>query len=384
MPVDRVVIVGASLAGWSLARTLRSAGWAGSLVVVGDEPHRPYDRPPLSKAYLHGDLDDAGLSLLVDDEGQDVDFVLGSPAVGLEGRTVTLADGKTLTGDEVVIATGTTPRMLPAAAGLRGVFTLRTKDDSAALRAALVPGAHLVVIGAGFIGAEVASTASRLGASVTVVDAVAQPMAHVFGPELAAVVTGLHAEHQVQLLPGVTVAGFSSQDGRVTGVELGDGRVLPADAVVVGIGVRPMTDWLASSGVAIDNGVIVDPAGRTNLPGVWACGDVARYPSARGGGAIRVEHWTHAREHGAAVAKGLLGEPVEYDPVPYVWSEQYGVMLQFAGFVRPGDEVEIVDGDPAEYRFVAAYRREGKLVATLGARIPRTFIKLRKELLRPS
>jgi 3-phenylpropionate/trans-cinnamate dioxygenase ferredoxin reductase subunit len=280
-----------------------------------------------------------------------------------------------------VIATGTTPRLLPAAAGLRGVHTLRTRDDSDALRAAFVPGANVVVIGAGFIGAEVASTATKLGASVTVVDAVAQPMAHVFGPELAGVVTGLHARNDVSLLTGVTVTGFPSQDGRVTGVALGDGQVLPADAVVVGIGVRPVTEWLAGSGVALDNGVLVDSAGRTTVPGVWACGDVARYPSVRGGGAIRVEHWTHAREHGAAVAKALLGEPIEYDPVPYVWSEQYGVMVQFAGFVRPGDEVEVVDGDLADYRFVAAYRRAGKLVAVMGARIPRTFTKLRRELL---
>jgi NADPH-dependent 2,4-dienoyl-CoA reductase/sulfur reductase-like enzyme len=378
--MDRVVIVGASLAGWSLARSLRSAGWAGSLVLIGDEPHRPYDRPPLSKAYLHGDLDDEGLSLIVEGEGEDVDFVLGSPVTGLKGRTVSLANGSSYEGDAVVIATGTTPRMLPAAAGLNGVYTLRTKDDAIALRSEFEPGARVVVIGAGFIGAEVASTASKLGASVTVVDAVEQPMAHVFGPEMAAVVTGLHAKHDVPLLTGVSVKGFNSADGRVTGVEIGGGQILPADVVVVGIGVRPVTEWLEGSGVELENGVVVDGSGRTNVPGVWACGDVARYPSVRGGGSIRVEHWTHAREHGAAVAKALLGEVVRYDPVPYVWSEQYGVLVQFAGFVRPGDAVEIVDGDPAEYRFVAAYRREGKLVAALGARIPRAFVKLRKEL----
>jgi 3-phenylpropionate/trans-cinnamate dioxygenase ferredoxin reductase subunit len=378
--VDRVVIVGASLAGWSLARTLRSAGWEGSLVVVGEEPHRPYDRPPLSKSYLRGDLDAAGLSLLVDGEGEDVEFVLGSAAVGVAERTVTLANGAALTGDAVVIATGTTPRTLPMAAGLSGVHTLRTKDDSDALRAAVVPGARVVVIGAGFIGAEVASTASRMGGSVTVVDAVAEPMAHIFGSPMAAVVTGLHAKHEVPLLTGVTVAGFAATDGQVAGVELGDGTVLPADVVVIGIGVRPATSWLEGSGVELDNGVVVDSAGRTSVEGVWACGDVARYPSVRGGGQIRVEHWTHAREHGAAVARGLLGSPETYDPVPYVWSEQYGVMVQFAGFVRPDDEVEVVEGDPAEYRFVATYRREGKLVAVLGARIPRSFTKLRREL----
>lgn len=378
--MDRVIIVGASLAGWSLARTLRDAGWGGELIVVGEEPHRPYDRPPLSKAYLRGDLDAAGISLLIDGEGDDVDFRLGEAAVGLRDTTVTLAGGTELTGDAVVIATGTTPRSLPAAAGVRGVHTLRTKDDADALRAVIVAGARVVVVGAGFIGAEVASTADRLGAQVTVVDAVPTPMARVFGPELAEVVTSLHAANGIPLITGVTVAGLTAANGRVTGVELSDGRIVPADVVVVGIGVRPVTDWLDGSGVRIDDGVVVDGAGATSAPGVWACGDVARYPSARAGGLIRVEHWTHARDHAAAVARGLLGEPAEYDPVPYVWSEQYGVMLQFTGFVQPGDEIEVVDGDPAAYRFVATYRRAGKLTAVLGARIPRTFGKLRREL----
>ncbi|GAA0230705.1 NAD(P)/FAD-dependent oxidoreductase [Cryptosporangium japonicum] len=378
--MDRVVIVGASLAGWSLARSLRSRGFGGSIELIGEEPHRPYDRPPLSKAYLAGDLDLDGISLLVADEDVPVDWRLGVPAVGLDGTSVALADGSTVTGDAVVIATGTTPRSLPSAAGLRGVHTLRTCADADALRAAFRPGARVVVIGAGFIGAEVASTASKLGASVTVLDAAATPMEHAFGPEMAAVVTALHGLNGVSLLAGVSVAGFTSADGAVTGVSLADGRELPADVVVVGIGVTPAVSWLDGSGVTLDNGVVVDAAGRTSVPGVWACGDVARYPSVRAGGPIRVEHWTHAREHAAAVASGLLGEPVEYDPVPYVWSEQYGVMVQFAGFVRPGDEVEVVDGDPAEYRFVAAYRRAGKLVAVLGARIPRTFVRLRREL----
>jgi len=378
--VDKVVIVGASLAGWSLARSLRSAGFDGSIDLIGDEPHRPYDRPPLSKAYLAGDLDLDGISLLAADEDVPVTWHLGVPAVGLRDHTVVLADGTDITGDAVVIATGTSPRSLPAAAGLRGVHTLRTCDDADALRAAFGPGARVVVIGAGFIGAEVASTASKLGASVTVLDASPEPMAHVFGSELASVVTGLHGLNGVPLLTGVSVVSLTSVDGAVTGVVLADGRSLPADVVVVGIGVAPSVSWLEGSGVPLDNGVVVDAAGRTAVPGVWACGDVARYPSARGGGLIRVEHWTHAREHGAAVASGLLGSPVEYDPVPYVWSEQYGVMVQFAGFVRPGDSVEIVDGDPAEHRFVAAYRRSGRLVAVLGARIPRTFVRLRREL----
>ena len=376
-----VTIVGASLAGWSVARGLRGGGFDGRITLVGAEPHRPYDRPPLSKAYLAGDLEAGDLSLVVEGEADRVDWVLGQRAVALRpDRTVTLDDGTELAADALVIATGATPRTLPGTDGLGGVHTLRTRDDADALRRALVPGARVVVIGAGFIGAEVASTAHRLGCDVTVVDAAAAPMAGAFGPDLAELVTGLHAAHGVPLRVGVPVAGLRADGGRVTGVALGDEEVLAADVVVVGIGVRPETGWLAGSGLKVDDGVLVDGAGRASTPGVFAVGDLARYPSKRAGGLVRVEHWTHARDHGAAVARTMLGEDVTYDPAPYVWTEQYGTMIQFAGFARPGDQIEVVDGDPAEYRFVAGYQRGGKPVAVLGMRIPRTFGRLRKAL----
>jgi 3-phenylpropionate/trans-cinnamate dioxygenase ferredoxin reductase subunit len=385
-----IVVVGASLAGWSVARRLRARGWDGELTLVGAEPHQPYDRPPLSKSYLAGDLDVDGLSLLPAAEDPDAEALisgirwrLGDSAIALRpDRTVVLASGEELRGDAVVIATGAAPRKLPSATGLAGVHTLRTRTDADELRADLLGGStRLVVVGAGFIGAEVASTAHRLGVAVEIVDVLPVPMADAVGPELAPVLTGLHAQNGVPLHAGVAVAGLTGRGGRVSGVLLGDGRELPADVVVVGIGVRPMTNWLDGSGIRTQDGVLVDGAGRTNLDGVWACGDVARYPSRRAGDkAVRVEHWTHAREHGTAVADSLLGDVVSYDPVPYVWSEQYGLMIQFAGFARPGDDVEIVDGDPAEHRFVAAYRRHGRLVAAMGMRIPRSFVRLRKEL----
>lgn len=399
---NRVVVVGASVAGWSAARALH-AGGVPEVVLVGAEPHAPYDRPPLSKAYLAGDLDADGLSLLAPGDADAVTWRLGVPAVALRpDRTVVLADGTALAAGAVVVATGATARTLPAAAGLAGVHTLRTRDDADALRAALRPGVRVVVVGAGFVGSEVASTAHARGADVTVVDAAVQPMAAAFGTDLAAAVTGLHAAAGVPLHVGVGVralhaadteggspdaAGAARRDDdgaprRVVGVTLTDGRRIPADVVVVGIGVRPETAWLAGSGVDLDDGVRIDAALRTSRPGVWACGDVARYPSARAGGPVRVEHWTHARDSGVAAARSVLGEPVAYDPVPYVWSEQYGVTVQCAGFVRPGDVAEVVEGDPARGRFVASYTRAGRPVAVVGMDGPRTFTRLRRALAR--
>jgi 3-phenylpropionate/trans-cinnamate dioxygenase ferredoxin reductase subunit len=207
-------------------------------------------------------------------------------------------------------------------------------------------------------------------------------MVDALGAEMAAVLSGLHADHGTTLHTGSAVHEVTSRDGRLGGVRLADGRELPADLVVVGIGVAPNVEWLAGSGVAVDDGVLVDATGRTSIPGVYAAGDVARFPSARAGGHVRVEHWTHARDQGAAVAGTILGERTAYDPVQYVWSEQYGVMVQFAGVAAPDAEIEVVEGDVAERRFVAVYRRAGRPVAVLGLRSPRTFTRLRRELAR--
>jgi NADPH-dependent 2,4-dienoyl-CoA reductase/sulfur reductase-like enzyme len=384
--VRSVAVVGGSLAGWSVASGLRAGGFDGRIVVIGDEPHRPYDRPPLSKAFLAGDLEAADLGLTTAESLAEVgpEWLLGQRAVSLDAatKTITLDDGAEVTADAVVIATGARARSLPGTNGLAGVHTLRTLDDALALRAELRGAERVVVVGGGFIGAEVAATARGTGRTVDVVEAMPLPMVDALGPEMAKVVTALHADHGTTLHAGAPVHELVGRDHRVAGVRLVGGRELPADLVVVGIGVAPNVEWLAGSGIAVDDGVLVDAYGATNVPGVYAAGDVARFPSARAGGHVRVEHWTHARDQGTAVARTILGERAGYDPVQYVWSDQYGVMIQFAGYAAPDAKVEIVEGDVAERRFVAAYRRDGRNVAVLALRSPRTFTRLRKELAR--
>ncbi len=376
MVVRSVAVVGASLAGWSAAASLRSGGFDGRIVLIGDEAHAPYDRPPLSKAFLASDLEAGDLSLATSEALAGVEMVLGRRAVSLDaaGRQITLDDGAEVSADAVVIATGARARNLR---GATGVHTLRTLDDAIAIRTALAQAERVVVVGGGFIGAEVAATARSAGRTVDVVEALPLPMVEALGEEMAKVLVGLHADHGTTLHAGTAVHEVSA-----SGVVLADGRELPADLVVVGIGVAPNVEWLAGSGVAVDDGVLVDSFGATSVPGVYAAGDVARFPSARAGGHVRVEHWTHARDQGAAVARTILGDPQPYDPVQYVWSDQYGVMVQFAGIAAPDATVEIVEGDVSERRFVATYSREGQVVAVLGLRSPRTFTRLRKELAR--
>jgi NADPH-dependent 2,4-dienoyl-CoA reductase/sulfur reductase-like enzyme len=393
--VRTVAVVGASLAGWSAASALREGGFDGRLILIGEEKQRPYDRPPLSKAFLAGDIGVDLLALTTDESLAEVapEWLLGRRAVRLDrgglhrgGRRVLLDDGTEVTADAVVIATGARARALPGSAGLAGVHTLRTIEEATALRAAIPAAERVVVVGGGFIGAEVASTVRRSGKQVDVVEALPMPLVDTFGREMAEVVAGLHAEHGTVLHTGTAVHGLVAAAGvdgpRVAAVKLADGRELAADLVVVGIGVTPNVEWLAGSGVDVDDGVLVDSHGATSVPGVYAAGDVARYPSARAGGHVRVEHWTHARDHGAAVAEAILGRPVEYDPVPYVWSEQYGLMVQFAGYPAPDAEIEVVEGDVTERKFVAVYRHDGRDAAVLGVRSPRTFTKLRRGLAR--
>jgi 3-phenylpropionate/trans-cinnamate dioxygenase ferredoxin reductase component len=381
--VRMVAVVGASLAGWSAASELRSKGFDGRIVLIGDEPHTPYDRPPLSKSFLAGDLQAADLALTTPEALDGVELQLGWTAVRMDGRarTVDLDDGSSLTAEAVVIATGARARRLPGR-DLRGVHTLRTLEDATAIREGLATTERVVVVGGGFIGAEVAATARAAGRTVDVVEALPLPMVEALGEEMAQVLVGLHADHGTTLHAGTAVHEIRERGGQVTGVVLADGREIPADLVVVGIGVAPNVEWLDGSGVAVDDGVLVNAFGAANVPGIYAAGDVARFPSARAGGHVRVEHWTHARDQGAAVARTILGERVPYDPVQYVWSEQYSVMVQFAGLAAPDAKVEVVEGSVDERKFVATYTREGRVVAVLGLRSPRTFTRMRKELAR--
>jgi NADPH-dependent 2,4-dienoyl-CoA reductase/sulfur reductase-like enzyme len=382
--VRTVAVVGASLAGLSAARSLRKQGYDGRLVVIGDELHRPYDRPPLSKEFLAGSLPEADLALEPDAEDLRAQWLLGVRAVGLDGpqRAVRLADGSEVRADGVVIATGAAARTLPGTDGLAGVHTLRTLDDARALRDELILGGRLVVIGGGFIGAEVASTAYALGLDVTVVEAAPTPLAGPLGETMGEIVSALHADHGVRLLCGVGVKGLSGES-RVDAVLLEDGRSVPADIVVVGVGARPCVEWLAGSGIELDDGVRCGADGRTSLAGVVAVGDCASWYDPRAGLHRRVEHWTGARERpDAAVAALLAGGAVEPSAPrpPYFWSDQYGVKIQFAGHAAGADSVTIEEGARDDRNVLAVYRRSGHPVAVLGMNQPRLFMRWRKQL----
>ncbi len=387
-----VAVVGASLAGLRAAQQLRAQGYDDDLVIVGAEPHLPYDRPPLSKEYLLGTVGAADLALA---EQGEVDALaarwhLGVAAERLDaaGGRVVLASGAEIAADAVVLATGGTPRRLPAAHGLRGVHVLRSLEDADGLRAALVAGAeHVVVVGAGFIGAEVAATCRALDRAVTVVEAAPVPLSTARGPELGAVCAGLHATHGVALLTGVTVVDWITADEgagrrRVRAVELSDGRRLPADVVVVGIGMQPAAGWLADSGLPLDDGVLTDAGYVTDRPTVVAVGDVARPYDPRRGRHVRREHWTDASDGPAIAVRNLLaGRTVARIEKPsYFWSDQYGTRIQFVGTADPADEVRFLDGTPAQRAFVATYHRADTTTAVLAMNSSRLFTRLRREL----
>ncbi|MET0237540.1 MAG: FAD-dependent oxidoreductase [Kibdelosporangium sp.] len=376
-----ITVVGASLAGLSAARALRTQEFAGRIIVVGSEPHEPYDRPPLSKEFLQGTLDDIALST-PDDKLLDIDWRLGCTAAALDtsNRAVVLDNGEQIVTDGVVLATGARARRLSGPA-LSGVYTLRTLDDAVALRSALELGGSLVVIGAGFIGAEVASTARQLGLEVTVVETLPTPMAGPFGVQMGAACALLHARNGVRLITGVAVSELVGT-ARVRAVRLADGREVPADVVVAGIGAIPNVQWLAGSGVAVDGGVVTDARCKTTVPSVVAVGDCASSFNDHAGAVIRLEHWTNALQQPKVAAATLLGRTSVHAArfsVPYFWSDQYGSRLQFAGHRRDGDEVEIIEGS-VESSFVAVYRRATRPVAVLAMDSARTFGQWRREL----
>jgi 3-phenylpropionate/trans-cinnamate dioxygenase ferredoxin reductase subunit len=379
-----IVVVGASLAGLRAVETLRREGYDDRLVLVGAEPHRPYDRPPLSKELLAGEWEPEQLTLRHQSyDDLDLDWRLERRATSLDlrAREVELHDGERIAFDGLVVATGATPRTLPGTPPLAGVFTLRTLDDSLALAELLDARPRVVVIGAGFIGSEVAATCkTKRGLDVTVLEALPVPMVRGVGPIIGDVMGELHRDHGVDLRCGVTVAGIEG-DGRVERVRLGDGTAIEADVVVVGVGVAPETAWLEGSGLRLDNGVVCDETCLA-APGVVAAGDVARWPNPRFGGELmRVEHWTNATEQGVAAAQRLLaGESggVPYAPVPFVWSDQYDVKIQVVGHVRGDDEVAVAHGTLDERRFVALFGRAGRLTGALGFGRPRQLMQYRR------
>lgn len=383
MPQNSIGIIGASLAGLNAAVSLRQEGYTGRLTIIGDEARRPYDRPPLSKEVLRGDwsvertdLSTATLS--------DVEWRLGCHAEKLDAatRTVGFSDGGTSSFDGIVIATGSTPRRLPGT-DIPGVHVLRTLDDAVALRDDIVrPGSRLVIVGGGFIGQEVAASARAMGLSVTMVEQIA-PAAHVLGHDIAMVMADLHRHHGVDVRLGSAAAVFEG-DNRLQRLHLSDGSTIEADVAVLGIGVVPNTSWLKGSGLTIDNGVVCDETCLA-APGIVAAGDVARWPNQRYGEFRRVEHWDNAVRQAEHAAKRLLAEaggtnPGPYTPVPWFWSDQYGLKLQLVGSPVGHDEVRIVFGSAKAQKFVALYRRGDRLTAALGLSATGKLLRFRKLL----
>jgi NADPH-dependent 2,4-dienoyl-CoA reductase/sulfur reductase-like enzyme len=384
MNLRTVVVVGTGLAGLSAARALREQGFAGQLTLVGEEPHRPYDRPPLSKEFLAGRCDEASLALEDPAEQLSARFLLRRRAVGLDPRdqAVLLDDGTALRAHGVVIATGASARRLPGAPA--GVHALRTLEDAWAIRADLLLAQRVAVIGAGFIGLEVAATLRGLGLPVTVLEAGPEPLHAALGPAVGAAIAARHRGHGVDVRCGVSLAGFEAgPDGRVTAVHGTDGSRVPADLVIAGVGAEPAVRWLEGSGLELAGGVHCDAAGGTGLPGVVAVGDCAAWYEPRLGRAQRVEHWTSALVRPALAVATLLGtDPASLRPLrsPYFWSDQYDARLQFAGHTAPGDELTVEDGALDEDGFLAVYRRAGTPVGVVAVDRPGPFTRWRRAL----
>jgi 3-phenylpropionate/trans-cinnamate dioxygenase ferredoxin reductase subunit len=367
-PRPGLVVVGASIAGVRTVEALRRRGYDPPITLIGAEEHLPYDRPPLSKQFLRGEWSADELALVTPDAlaALDLELRLGTSATALEpaARQLVAGDDR-LPYETLVIATGSTPRR-PAGWHRAGVHTLRTVEDAVAIRAGLDSGARVAIVGGGFIGAEVASAARALGLEVTIVDPLPALMVRGLGLDVGTVLAARHVANGVTLRLGRSVARLVGGE-RIERLELDDGSTVDADLVVVGIGVDPTVDWLAGSGLDCAGGIACD-AGLRAGDGLYAVGDVARWPGPAG--LRRAEHWTNAVDQAAAVAASIMGEPVAYDPLPYVWSDQLGKRLQVWGEVTPDDELVYVSGDSAADEFVAAFGRAGRLraVVALGAR----------------
>jgi 3-phenylpropionate/trans-cinnamate dioxygenase ferredoxin reductase subunit len=382
-PPRRIVVVGASAAGLTAAESLRADGFDGDLTVVGAEPHLAYDRPPLSKQLLAGAWGADRLQLLPRDRYDDlrIDCRLGAAATALDigGRTVHVGGdgaGFDLGYDRLLIATGVRPRTWPGTDGLRGMHVLRTLDDTVAFKAAAHDAGRVVVIGAGFLGAEAAATLRGLGIAVTLVDPSPAPMVRQVGPVVAGLLAELHAEHDVDLRLGTTVRAIERDGDRVTGVRLDDGARVATTCVLVAIGTTPATEWLEGSGLDLADGVGCDAWCRA-APGVFAAGDVARWFHRGRAARLRIEHRTNATEQALAAARAMLtgGEP--YEPVPYFWSDQYDTKLQAYGATTGTDRFALISGSVEERRFVALYGRGERVAGVLGWRSPRDLLRAR-------
>jgi 3-phenylpropionate/trans-cinnamate dioxygenase ferredoxin reductase subunit len=366
------VIAGASLAGAKAAETLRAEGFDGRLVLVGAEEERPYERPPLSKEYLRGE---AGREkVYVHEEGfyeeHEIELLLGRRALALDlsGSELALDGGDRLRYDKLLLATGAEPRRLSVpGAELDGVLYLRSVGDSDALRERLDRGGAVVVVGAGWIGAEVAASARQRGLDVTVLDPLAVPLERVLGAEVGAIYRDIHADHGTRVLMGTGVEAFEGGTA-VERVRTSDGRELGCDFVVVGVGVEPRTELAAQAGLTLDNGIAVDERLRTSSPAVFAAGDVANAQHPFYGERIRVEHWANALNQGPAAARSMLGGDAVYDRLPYFFSDQYDVGMEYSGFARAWDRV-VIRGDPTSREFIAFYMLGDLVVAGMNVNV---------------
>lgn len=373
------MIVGGGLAAARTAEQLRRAEYAGPITIVSDEVHLPYDRPPLSKEVLRSEIDDTALKPRDWYDEKDITLRLGQAATGIDtaAQTVALADGTSLGYDELVIATGLVPRRIPSLPDLDGIRVLRSFDECMALRTHASSAKKAVVVGAGFIGCEVAASLRGLGVDVVLVEPQPTPLASVLGEQIGALVTRLHRDEGVDVRTGIGVAEVCGQ-GHVDTVVLTDGTEVPADLVVVGIGSHPATDWLDGSGIEVDNGVVCDESGRTSAPHVWALGDVASWRDAAGH-QVRVEHWSNVADQTRVVVPAMLGREVPSTVVvPYFWSDQYDVKIQCLGEPEATDTVHIVEDDGR--KFLAYYERDGALVGVVGGGLPGKVMKVRAKV----
>ncbi|HTJ63686.1 MAG TPA: FAD-dependent oxidoreductase [Alphaproteobacteria bacterium] len=378
---ETIIVIGAGHAGAQIVESLRSGGFDGKLIMIGDEAYRPYDRPSTSKELLSGGIELDRIFLKREQFYADkaIDLRLDTTATAIDAakRTVTLSTGEALSYDKLVIATGARARRLQVpGADLDGVFYLRSLADSHAIGARLGPGKRLAIVGGGYVGLEVAASATKLGCKVTVIEALERLLARVAGAEVADFYVAAHRAAGVDFHFGVVIERFVGE-GSVKAVQLTDGTEIPADAVVVGIGAIPNTELAAAAGLAVENGIVVDDCGRTTDPAIFAVGDATNHPNDLLGKRLRLESVPAAMGQARAAASAILGTPKPFHEIPWFWSDQYDIKLQIVGISEIGDQV-VLRGDPAERRFAAFYLRKGKVVAVNAVNSGKDFIQGKK------
>jgi 3-phenylpropionate/trans-cinnamate dioxygenase ferredoxin reductase subunit len=372
MKEQTFIIVGASLGGAKAAEELRRQGFEGRVLLLGSEPERPYERPPLTKDYLRGESDREKTFVHEQTfyEDQQIELLTEVTVTAIDpgGSRVTLADGRELGFDRLLLATGAEPRHITVpGAQLEGVHYLRSLADCDRLRARLGTGGRVAVVGAGWIGSEFAASARQLGLEVTVIDPLSLPNERIFGDQVASFYRHVHAEHGVELLLGESVESFVG-DAAIEGVRTANGRTIECDFALVGIGVLPRVGLASAAGIAVDNGILVDAALQTSAPDVFAVGDVANASHPFFGQRIRVEHWSNALNQGPAAARAMLGQPVSYDRLPYFFSDQYDVGMEYSGYAPTWDEV-VLRGDSRTGEFVAFWLQERRVLAGMNVNI---------------